>query len=179
MHHFRYKAFISYSHRDRQWGAWLQRALERYRVPRRLVGSEGPFGTVPGRLAPVFRDREDLSSASDLSISVREALESSESLVVICSPTAAASEWVNEEISYFQGLGRHDRVFALIVDGDPQAEDPQQRCFPRALTVNPDGTPREPLAADARKWADGKLRAKLKIIAGILGMRLDDLRRSG
>jgi tetratricopeptide (TPR) repeat protein len=146
-------------------------------VPRRLVGSEGPFGTVPGRLAPVFRDREDLSSASDLSISVREALESSESLVVICSPTAAASEWVNEEISYFQGLGRHDRVFALIVDGDPQAEDPQQRCFPRALTVNPDGTPREPLAADARKWADGKLLAKLKIIAGILGMRLDDLRR--
>jgi len=173
----RYKAFISYSHGDRHWGAWLQRALESYRVPRRLVGSESVFGPIPARLAPVFRDREDLSSAADLSASVKQSLESSESLVVICSPTAAASEWVSEEISYFQGLGRHDRVFALIVEGDPQAEDPAQRCFPRALTVNPDGTPREPLAADARKWADGKLLAKLKLIAGILGIRLDELRR--
>jgi len=174
---FRYKAFISYSHRDRQWGSWLQRALEKYRVPRRLVGRESTFGPIPARLAPVFRDREDLSSTSDLSVSVKESLESSESLVVICSPTAAASEWVNEEVSYFQGLGRHDRVYALIVDGDPQAEDAAQRCFPEALTINPDGTPREPLAADVRKWADGKLLAKLKLIAGILGIRLDELRR--
>jgi len=177
MHEYRYKAFISYSHRDRQWGAWLQRSLERYRVPRRLVGKEGPFGPIPARLAPVFRDREDLSSSADLSASVKESLESSESLVVICSPTAAASEWVSDEVSYFQSLGRHDRVFALIVDGDPQAEDAGQRCFPKALTANPDGTAREPLAGDARKWADGKLLAKLKIISGILGIRLDDLRR--
>jgi len=177
MQEYRYKAFISYSHQDRQWAAWLQRSLERYRVPRRLVGKEGALGAIPARLAPVFRDREDLSSSADLGASVKESLESSESLVVICSPTAAASEWVNEEVSYFQGLGRHDRVFALIVDGDPQAEDPQQQCFPKALTVNPDGTTREPLAGDARKWADGRLLAKLKIIAGILGIRLDDLRR--
>jgi len=173
----RYKAFISYSHRDRKWGIWLQHALERYRIPRRLVGSESTFGPIPARLAPVFRDREDLSSAADLSMSVKESLESSESLVVICSPTSAASDWVSEEISYFQGLGRHDRVFALIVDGDPQAEDPAQRCFPKALTSNPDGTPREPLAADARKLGDGKLLARLKLVAGILGIRLDELRR--
>ena len=37
--------------------------------------------------------------------------------------------------------------------------------------------PCEPLAADARKWADGKLLAKLKIVSGILGIRLDDLRQ--
>jgi tetratricopeptide (TPR) repeat protein len=177
MQKYRYKAFISYSHEDRQWAAWLQRSLERYRVPRRLVGKEGSFGPIPARLAPVFRDREDLSSSADLGASVKESLESSESLVVICSPTAAASKWVNEEVGYFQSLGRHDRVFALIVDGDPQAADPEQRCFPNALTVNPDGTTREPLAGDTRKWADGRLLAKLKIIAGILGIRLDDLRR--
>ena len=35
----------------------------------------------------------------------------------------------------------------------------------------------EPLAADLRKWADGKHLARLKIIAGLLGIRLDDLRR--
>ena len=177
MQQFRYKAFISYSHRDRKWGAWLQRALESYRVPKRLVESPGVFGPIPRRLAPVFRDREDLSSASDLSASVKESLEASESLIVICSPAAAQSDWVSEEVRYFQSLGRQDRVFALIVDGDPQAENPAQQCFPSALTVNPDGSQREPLAADVRQWGDGKLLAKLKLIAGILGIRLDELRR--
>lgn len=172
-----YKAFISYSHRDRDWSAWLQRALESYRVPRRLVGSKGEFGKVPRRLTPVFRDREDLPSASDLSSKVKDSLESAESLVVICSPAAAKSNWVNEEIEYFRSLGREDRIFALIVDGDPHSTDPEKQCFPSALVRNSDGSVREPLAADTRKWADGKLLAKLKIVAGILGMRLDELRR--
>jgi tetratricopeptide (TPR) repeat protein len=174
---FRFKAFISYSHRDREWGAWLQSALESYRIPKRLVGIDSEFGPVPKRLTPVFRDREDLSSASDLSATVKESLEASESLIVICSPAAAQSTWVNEEIRYFRSLGRGDRIFALIVDGDPQPDDLSQQCFPSALVLGPDGSSHEPLAADARKWADGKLLAKLKIFSGILGIRLDDLRQ--
>lgn len=174
---FRFKAFISYSHRDRDWSAWLQRALEAYRVPRRLVGSEGAFGPVPRRLAPIFRDREDLPSSSDLSVTVKESLQASESLIVICSPDSAKSRWVSEEVTYFRSLGRQDRIFALIVDGDPQPDDPDQQCFPAALTTFHDGSVNEPLAADARKWADGKLLAKLKIVSGILGIRLDDLRQ--
>ena len=177
MESFRYKAFISYSHRDRKWSAWLQRALESYRVPKRLVGVDGEFGPVPQRLQPVFRDREDLPSASDLSAKVKEALEASEAMIVICSPAAMKSVWVNEEVQFFRGLGRQSRIFALIVDGDPQAKDPAGQCFPAALVKSPDGTEHEPLAADARKWADGKLLAKLKIVSGILGIRLDDLRR--
>jgi hypothetical protein len=174
---FRFKAFISYSHRDRNWSAWLQRSLEAYRIPKRLVGSESGFGPVPRRLTPIFRDREDLPSASDLSAKVKESLEASEALIVICSPAAARSTWVNEEIRYFQRLGREERIFALIVDGDPQPDDPDQQCFPSALRAHLDGSPLEPLAADARKWADGKLLAKLKIVSGILGIRLDDLRQ--
>jgi tetratricopeptide (TPR) repeat protein len=173
----RFKAFISYSHRDQAWARWLQRALERYRVPSRLVGSEGEFGSIPRRLAPVFRDREDLSSASDLGSKVKEALQNSETLIVICSPASAASGWVSEEIRHFASLGRENRILALIVDGDPQAEDPAQQCFPSALVEGPDGVVQEPLAADARKWADGKLLAKLKIISGVLGIPLDALRR--
>jgi tetratricopeptide (TPR) repeat protein len=174
---FRYKAFISYSHRDRDWSVWLQRALERYRVPNRLVGSEGEFGPIPRRLAPVFLDREELSSGSDLSAKVKESLDASEALIVVCSPSSAQSIWVNEEIRYFLSLDRKDRIFALIVDGDPQSQSPDEQCFPSALTTDPDGHVLEPLAADARKWADGKLLAKLKIISGILGIRLDELRQ--
>ena len=32
-----YKAFISYSHADARWAQWIHHALERYRVPARLL----------------------------------------------------------------------------------------------------------------------------------------------
>jgi len=174
---FRYKAFISYSHQDEHWARWLQRALENYRVPRRLVGKQGRFGEIPARLAPVFRDREDLSSSASLSESVQQELAAAETLVVICSPAASQSHWVNEEIKVFLALGRADRIYALIVEGDPQAADPFERCFPDVLIEDKGNGAQEPLAADARKWADGKVLAKLKLVAGILGIRLDDLRQ--
>ena len=56
----KYWAFISYSHMDRKWGDWLHKALETYRVPRRLVGKESREGKIPDRLFPMFRDREEL-----------------------------------------------------------------------------------------------------------------------
>lgn len=173
----RYKAFISYSHRDERWARWLQQALETYRVPKRLVGQPGAFGPIPARLNPVFRDREDLSSASDLTSQIKNELTRSESLVVICSPTAAASHWVGEEIRYFRQLGKSDRILALIVHGDPQASDLNEACFPAAMLEAENGNRKEPLAADVRKYADGKRLALLKIVAGILGIRLDELRR--
>jgi tetratricopeptide (TPR) repeat protein len=172
-----YKAFISYSHRDERWARWLQRALESYRIPPRLAGRQTPFGPIPARLRPVFRDREDLSSASDLSTQIKEELSRSETLVVICSPSAAKSRWVNEEIRYFRQLGRGDRIFPLVVAGDPHARDGEEACFPPAQLESASGVRHEPLAADVRRHADGKRLALLKIIAAILGVRLDELRQ--
>lgn len=172
-----FKAFISYSHRDEKWARWLQHALEGYRIPRRLVGQPTPYGPIPARLNPVFRDREDLSSAADLSTQIKGELDRSETLIVICSPAAVASPWVSGEIRYFRECGKAERILALIVDGDPQAQDLSQSCFPEALLTSADGSRHEPLAADARKYTDGKHLALLKIVAGILGIRLDELRR--
>lgn len=169
----RYRAFISYSHEDEAWAAWLHRALESYRIPKHLVGRPGRHGPVPRRLHPVFRDREDLASAAHLSEPIRRALEDSDALIVVCSPAAAASQWVNEEIRQFRSLGREGDIHCLIVDGDPQSEDVSQQCFPPALLEATE----EPLAADARPWADGRQLARLKLLAGILGLRLDELRR--
>ncbi|HSM68989.1 MAG TPA: toll/interleukin-1 receptor domain-containing protein, partial [Xanthomonadales bacterium] len=177
MTEFRYKAYISYSHSDEVWARWLHGALESYRLPRTLARTEGGFGPIPTRLFPIFRDRDDLSSATDLSEKVQEALAESAALVVICSPASAASKWVNEEIRAFRALGRGDRIFCLIVEGDPGASGLDASCFPPALLEGGVGESREPLAADARKWADGKPLAKLKLIAGILGVRLDELRK--
>ena len=98
MAELRYRAYISYSHKDEAWAAWLHRALESYRVPRHLVGTKTSVGEVPARIRPVFRDRDDLSSATDLEGTVKQALADSENLIVVCSPDAATSHWVKEEI---------------------------------------------------------------------------------
>src|SRR5688500_12089246 len=115
----RYSAFISYNHRDRKWAVRLHRSLERYRIPKRLRGRETRFGALGDRLKPVFRDRDELAASSDLAESVRQGLEASETLVVICSPNSARSHWVNEEIRTFIKWGREDRIRLIIVDGDP------------------------------------------------------------
>jgi tetratricopeptide (TPR) repeat protein len=180
---FRYRAFISYSHRDEQWAGWLHRGLERYRVPPRLIGQRTVVGEVPARLAPVFRDREELPTATDLGRVVKDALEQSAALIVICSPEAAQSRWVNEEVRTFQRLGRNERVFCLIVSGDPAGKS-APLCFPPALLRAAEDSPSqehevsiEPVAADVRPGKDGRNSALLKIIAGLLGVGLDELTR--
>lgn len=143
-------------------------------MPRKLVGTKTAVGKVPSRIRPVFRDRDDLSSASDLGRMVKQALSDSENLVVICSPDAAASHWVNEEIRQFASHGRQDRIFCVIVDGEPAGIGTPSTCFPAALA---EIGMQEPLAADIRKWADGKHLSKLKLVSGMLGLPLDQLRR--
>ena len=177
MAELRYKAFISYSHQDETWAKWLHGALESYRIPRRLVGKPGRTGAIPARINPVFRDRDDLSAARDLSNRITEALGHSESLIIICSPAAARSHWVNEEIRKFRTTPQGSRIYCLVVDGDPQREPADECCFPPALFEGPEQQNFEPLAADARQFADGKRLAKLKLVAGLLGIRLDELRQ--
>jgi hypothetical protein len=52
----KYRAFISYSHRDSKWADWLHKGLESYRPPRILIGTRTDRGVVPKRLTPIFRD---------------------------------------------------------------------------------------------------------------------------
>lgn len=183
----RFRAFISYSHHDELWAQWLHKSLESYRVPRKLVGQTTAAGVIPERLAPIFRDRDELPSATDLNRKVNEALGQSANLIVICSPRSAASRWVNEEILAFKRLGRADRIFCVIVDGEPNATDlagrAAEECFAPALRfeIGADGQPTaqrtEPIAADAREGKDGKANAKLKLIAGLLDVGFDALRQ--
>jgi tetratricopeptide (TPR) repeat protein len=166
----RYRAFISYSHKDSRFGHRLHRRLEGYAVPRRLVGRPAAHGPVPARLAPIFRDREELSAAGNLSEQVREALAESGALIVVCSPSAVASQWVGREIELFRELHPDRPILAALIDGEPQD------AFPNALRFAPDGvTPIEPLAADFRPAADGERLALLKLIAGVLGIGVDEL----
>ncbi|WP_448569537.1 tetratricopeptide repeat protein [Thalassotalea ganghwensis] len=183
---YKYKAFISYSHSDEKWAKWLHNKLESYGIHKHLIGQETSAGVIPTSLAPVFLDREELASATDLGTMLTDCLDNAWCQIVICSPKAAQSHWVNEEIKTFKRLGKANRIFSLIVDGEPYAsnsEFPDQECFPPALRYQLDeqgelsDLPAEPIAADARKGKDGKSNALLKIIAGMLGVGFDALKQ--
>jgi tetratricopeptide (TPR) repeat protein len=153
----RYRAFISYSHRDAAFAGRLHRRLEGYVLPKRLGADR--------RLTPIFKDREELPAAHDLSTQVRAALAVSDCLIVVCSPDAAASPWVGREIDLFRELHPDRPILAALIRGEPA------EAFPPALA---DGGA-EPLAADFRKAADGERLAHLKLIAGIAGVGVDQL----
>jgi len=159
-----YAAFISYSHADSRWAAWIHRQLENYRIPRKLARSRA----IPRRLGKVFRDREELATGQSLGEHLLSALDQSANLIVICSPNAVASKWVSQEIEHFKSLGRGDRIFCLLIEGGAES-------LPAALLRDTSGNPLEPLAADPRDYADGKRLATLKLIAGIVGVQLDEL----
>lgn len=164
-----YRAFISYSHSDSALAAWLHRALETYRLPGGLGGQEAR-----GRaLGAVFRDRSELSAGSDLSGSIREALDRSEYLVVICSAASRGSRWVDAEVRHFLQTRDLGHVLCVIVDA-PTPESRVVDCLPSALAQAYGGS-REPLAADLRPGADGRRLVRLKIAAGLLGVGLDRL----
>ncbi|MGA0611714.1 TIR domain-containing protein [Caldimonas sp. KR1-144] len=181
----RYGAFLSYSHRDAALATWLQRGLETYRLPPRLAGRETAVGPVPRTVGPVFRDRDELPAGADLATHVREGLAASRWLIVVCSPAAAASPWVEREILEFKRLHGEERVLAVIAAGEPYASRrpgrEQEECFPQALrhARAADGTPTgaelEPIAVDLRKQGDGKRMALLKLIAGMTGVGVDEL----
>lgn len=161
----RYRAFISYSHQDAAAGRRLHRRLERYVLPRRLVGRATARGPVPRRLDPIFRDREDLPAADSLSEEVRAALAGSASLIVVCSPAARASPWVSREIELFRSLHPDRPVLTALIAGTPAA------AFPDPLLA----AGREPLAADLQPSGDGPRLGFLKLVAGVVGVGLDEL----
>lgn len=176
-----YRAFISYDQEDAEWGTWLQSALEAYPIPKSLIGSQGSWGAIPGSLRPVFRDRSDLPAGASYDAAIQSVIDKSDHLIVVCSPRSAKSTYVDDEIRRFKMSGRSGRILAIIVDGEPG--DPQQECFPPSLRYKlaEDGSPTsqraEPLAADARPHRDGRQLAFMKVVAGLLGIRLDDLIR--
>lgn len=182
-----YRAFLSYSHRDKAITRRLHRTLETYRIPAKLVGTQTAVGDTPRRLRPIFRDREELPASGDLGAELSAALRASMFLVVICSPASARSRWVNEEIRQFKLLHGDHRVLAVVVGGEPNASDhpgrEDEECFPPALRfrLTADGEvsdiPAEPIAADVRRKGDGYRLAVQKLVAGLTGLKLDELVR--
>jgi len=172
---FRYAGFISYSQKDKAWARRIHRALERYRLPAGLPADRPKRN----RLGRFFRDDDELAGAPSLGAALEGAIDDAGALIVICSPNAARSKWVDAEVRRFKRRGPSARVFAVIVAGRPDADNPDEQCFPPSLLSRVDGDgnltgePDEPLAPDATK--EGFPRLVTRLAAGLIGVGFDAL----
>lgn len=174
-------AFFSYARADSAVAEKLHAALDRYRAPSDLVGTDGANGPVPKTLHPVFRDVSDLSGGGHLNDKIQLALADSTCLVVLCSPAAAASPWVNIECETFIAQGKAARIFPVIAPDLPAAgerdEKFEETFFPPALRGKGflAADLRETVAASSKPVGDGEDNGRMKLIAGLLGVPLDAL----
>ncbi len=156
---WQFRAFVSYSHSDKAKAARLQKRLETYRLPKHLRGK-----VQSGRIGRIFRDLDEFPAAEDLTESIKQALASSEALIVLCSPSSKKSLWVAREIELFRELHPERPILAALFSGEPH------EAFPEPLMQG-----REPLAADFRKQGDGERLGFLKVVAGVVGVPLSTL----
>jgi hypothetical protein len=78
----KYRAFLSYSHRDAAAVKRLHGRLEGFRIDKDLVGRETPMGPIPKHLRPIFRDRHDFDAGGTLAAQTVAALDSSAALIL-------------------------------------------------------------------------------------------------
>jgi hypothetical protein len=100
-----YKAFISYSHAaDGKLAPALQSALHRFAKPWYRL-----------RAIRVFRDKTTLALTPALWPAIEKALSESEYFILLASPQAAESPWVQQEIDYWLTKRSADRHKLLII----------------------------------------------------------------
>lgn len=169
----RYAAFLSFSSRDGEEARRFHRRLERYKYSVSARAKIPPhFGK--GRLFPIFRDQQELLAGGSLTEQIDRALDASGALIVLCSPSAAQSVWVNREILAFQTAYPDAPILPVILSGVPNSGD-ERECYPEALKwrMNSDGTPVSAgyLGVDLQKDAH----AIPRIAAGVAGLSFDEV----
>lgn len=160
-------AFISYSHRDMPVAKWLQKHLEAYRLPVEIHNDIEGAGRY---LRPVFRDESDLNTGI-LSDELRNNLEQSKFLLLICSKNSADSKWVSDEAKAFVEMGRLNRIIPVII---PDGNTPELQLFPKYLrdyfTAHPDT---ELLGINIK--SNGKAKTLVRIVSRMLDVSFDSL----
>jgi MTH538 TIR-like domain (DUF1863) len=103
-----YDAFLSYSHsRDKPIAAALQSIVQRLGKPwhkRRAIR--------------IFRDDTSLSASPQLWSSIEAALRQSRYFILLASPEAADSRWVNKEVAFWLDHHGIDALLIGLTDGE-------------------------------------------------------------
>jgi len=142
-----FNGFISYSHAaDGRLAPAVQRGLHRLGKPwhRR-------------RALWIFRDQTGLAVTPGLWSSIQTALDGSDYFVLLASPEAARSPWVNREIEHWIAGKSADRILPVVTDG-AWAWDNDRGDFAEGSTAVPPALrgvfTEEPFFLDLR-WARG------------------------
>jgi hypothetical protein len=122
-----FDAFISYSHAaDGRLAPALQHGMQRLAKP-----------WYRPRAIRVFRDESALSANPHLWSSIESALDDASWLVLLASPDAVASEWVNRELDHWLATKSPDRILVVVTDGtwtwEPTAHELSGSAVPPAL----------------------------------------------
>ncbi len=159
-----YEVFLSYRHkpRDSKICKKVHTLLETFKPPRKYKQAD---------IKRVFRDDDELPAAGVLSDTIGEALKNSRILLVICSPDTSQSQWVDREVRTFMELGRSDKIFSLLIEGDAE------NSFPPSLRLVP-GIENRTLRIQARSDQSNKKLGKelLKVVAAATDTPSDPLR---
>jgi WD40 repeat protein len=140
-----FDGFISYSHAaDGRLAPAVQRGLHRLAKPwhRR-------------RALWIFRDQTGLAVTPHLWTSIQKALDNSDYFLLLASPEAAKSPWVNREIEHWVATKSLDRILPVVTDGEWEW-DAKAKDFAASCTAVPPALrgvfAEEPLYLDLR-WA--------------------------
>jgi hypothetical protein len=148
-----YAGFLSYAQKtDASLAEVVQRAL--HQLARKWYKI---------RALRIFRDKSGLSANAMLWPSISSALDGSRFYILLASPAAATSFWVNKEAEYW--LSRHgmETVLIALTEGTAPWDAALQRC-PADAPLPPavrDRTTEEPLYVDLR-WARGEKNLSLR-----------------
>ena len=139
-----YDAFVSYSHAaDGRLAPALQRGLQSLAKP-----------WYQRRALRVFRDQTSLSASPELWSAIEEALSQARYFVLLASPEAKASHWVDQEVHWWRENRSHDTVLLVLTDGELRWDN-DRGDFDAASAIPPGlrgWFPSEPLWVDMR-WA--------------------------
>ncbi len=103
-----YDAFMSYSHAlDGVLAPAFHRELERFAKP-----------WYRARAVRIFRDNTNLSATPGLWSSIEQALGNAKWFVLMASPEAAASPWVNREVHWWLDHRPADRLLLVLTGGE-------------------------------------------------------------
>ena len=168
---YTYDVFFSYRHKplDSQITEKLFNMVESYRLPETLRAR----GCQDVHRA--FRDTEELAVSRILTDTIDKALHGTNCLIVVCSTDTPSSEWVDREVATFIELGKADRIFPLLITGDPETSfPPSLKRIPdiaaRTMDIRVPGNPVKAMLAKAETEL-------LKVIAVIAGCTEAELQR--
>ena len=163
---------------DAHTASGLAESIRRYRLPR---------GVALGADAPDYRRIATESGQTPLDDAVRELLDQSAALVLLCSPEVKDSQPILDRLNYYKNAHPDRDITPVLSRGEPADSFPPffiekreaEYILPDMSVIRRTETI-EPIAADLRadnprRWREVLRYETVRITASVLGLHPDDL----